>query len=50
LIGDVLSRLKLDNPVVWLVYNAFHDRHGVDEVVARTSAEHGIALQPIMVP
>lgn len=53
LVGDVVSRLKLAAPmnaVIWLVYNAFHDRNGVDEVIARTKEQHGIDIQPIMMP
>jgi len=32
-------------PAIWLAYNAFHDRKGVDEVVARAKNEHGIDVQ-----
>jgi AraC-like DNA-binding protein len=50
LVGDVLARLKLTDPVIWLVYNTFHDRQGVDDVVAKAKAEHGIDIQPVMMP
>jgi len=33
-----------------LTYNAFHDRYGVDEVIARSKAEHEIDIQAIMMP
>jgi len=36
--------------VMWLAYNAFHDRQGVDEVVARAKSDHLIDIQPIMMP
>lgn len=52
LVGDVVSRVQTAPPdaVIWLVYNAFHDRTGVDEVVARTKETHGIDIQPVMMP
>ncbi len=53
LVGDVVSRLTLAAPldaVIWLVYNAFHDRNGVEEVITRTKEQHGIDIQPVMMP
>jgi hypothetical protein len=35
---------------IWLAYNAFHDRNCVDEVVARAKNEHGVDIQPIVMP
>jgi AraC-like DNA-binding protein len=45
-----LAQVPSVQPVIWLTYNAFHDRHGVDEVMARTNAEHAVVIQPIMMP
>ena len=53
LVAEVVQRVELApplRPVIWLAYNAFHDRHGVDEVIARSKAEHGVEIQPIMMP
>jgi AraC-like DNA-binding protein len=53
LVAAVTHRLELIptiRPVIWLTYNAFHDRHGVDEVITRSKNEHGIDIQPIMMP
>jgi AraC-like DNA-binding protein len=52
LVTDIVHRLgpTPPRPVIWLTYNAFRDRQGVDEVIARSSAEHGVVVQPIMMP
>jgi AraC-like DNA-binding protein len=53
LVTDVVHRLDQmpsDRPVIWLTYNAFHDRSGVDEVIARSNAAYGINIQPILMP
>jgi hypothetical protein len=33
-----------------LTYGAIHDRSGVDHVVIRARDDHGLQLQPIMLP
>src|SRR5262249_22943887 len=53
LVTDVVHRLDQmpsDRPLIWLTYNAFHDRNGVDQVIARSNAEYGINVQPILMP
>jgi AraC-like DNA-binding protein len=51
LVTEVVRRFELTpKPVIWVTYNAFHDRHGVDEVITRAKAEHGVDIQPIMMP
>jgi hypothetical protein len=53
LVIDVVHRLdqmSSGRPVIWLAYNAFHDRNGVDEVIGRSNAEYGIVIQPILLP
>jgi AraC-like DNA-binding protein/mannose-6-phosphate isomerase-like protein (cupin superfamily) len=37
-------------PAIWLTYGAIHDRSGVDHVVTRARDDHGLQLQPIMLP
>jgi AraC-like DNA-binding protein len=53
LVTAVVRRLESSpdlQVVMWLAYNAFHDRQGVDEVVARAKSDHLIDIQPIMMP
>lgn len=49
LLDAVLRRLERPPPM-WLTYSTFHDRIGVDEVIAAVRAEHGVHVQPIMTP
>ncbi len=53
LLGTILHRLAADSagyPPIWLTYSTFHDRSGVDQVVAAMRSEHGVTVQPIMMP
>lgn len=52
LVAEVVHQLERTTiePAIWLAYNAFHDRSGVDEVVTRSKSEHGVDIQPIMMP
>ncbi|OBC05103.1 hypothetical protein A5784_11705 [Mycobacterium sp. 852013-50091_SCH5140682] len=53
LLAMILKRLDAASagcPPIWLTYSTFHDRAGVDEVVATIRAEHGVTVQPIMMP
>jgi AraC-like DNA-binding protein len=52
LLSTLASRLasRRTRPAIWLTYGAIHDRGGVDHVVTRAREDHGLQLQPIMLP
>jgi AraC-like DNA-binding protein/mannose-6-phosphate isomerase-like protein (cupin superfamily) len=52
LVDAVAARLPTapgKSPAIWLVYGAIHDRAGVDHVIARAQAEHGLEIQAILI-